>query len=133
MTLILITLHAMISDMLPTTDLDPRSDVGGTKTIARDPRWPEPAVSPGEMLREEFLVPLGIEQTEAANRMRIPASRLDEIVLGKRRAAIADARRLSRLLNTSPQFWMRLQADWDVHGRGCRSDPSDPTRSVATE
>ena len=111
----------MISDMLPTTDIDPRSDVGGAKTIARDPRWRGPAVSPGEMLREEFLVPLGLEQAKAANRMGIPANSLDEIVLGKRRVTVADARRLSRLLNTSPQFWMRLQADWDVHGRGCRS------------
>lgn len=102
----------MISDMLPAVDTDPRSDTGRVKTIAKDPRWPGPIVSPEEMLRAEFLEPLGLEQAEAANRMRIPANRLDEIVLGKRRVTAADARRLSRSLNTSPQFWTRLQADW---------------------
>lgn len=102
-------------------DTDPRFNAARTKTIIRDPRWSGPAISPGEMLVEEFLEPLGLEQTEVANRMRIPADRLDEIVLGKRRITSADARRLSRLLNTSPQFWTRLQADWDRHSRGRRS------------
>ena len=69
--------------------------------------------SPGEMLLEEFLEPLELKQTEAANQMRIPANRLDEIVLGKRRITASDAQRLSRLLDPSPQFCTRLQADWD--------------------
>ena len=81
--------------------------------IARDPDWPGPAISPGEMLLEEFLEPLG--RAEAAKRLGISANRLDEVVQGKRRITADTALRLSRLLQTSPQFWMRLQADWDLH------------------
>ena len=86
-----------------------------SKIITRDPNWPGPAVSPGEMLLEEFLKPLGIDRAEAARRMGISTTRLNEVVMGKRRVTVDTALRLSRLLKTSPQFWMRLQADWDVH------------------
>ena len=74
----------------------------------------EPPTHPGEMLLEEFLKPLGLRQTEAAQRLGISANRLNEVVLGKRRITADTALRLSRMLNTSPQFWMRLQADWDL-------------------
>lgn len=47
--------------------------------------------------------------------MGISTTRLNEVVTGKRRVTVDAALRLSRLLKTSPQFWMRLQADWDVH------------------
>jgi len=67
------------------------------------------------MLLEEFLKPLGLRQAEAAERLGISANRLNEVVLGKRRITADTALRLSRMLNTSPQFWMRLQADWDLH------------------
>ena len=86
-----------------------------SKIITRDPGWPGPAISPGEMLLEEFLEPLGIGRAEAAKRLGISANRLDEVVQGKRRITADTALRLSRLLQTSPQFWMRLQADWDLH------------------
>ena len=86
-----------------------------SKLITRDPNWPGPAVSPGEMLLEEFLKPLGLDRAEAARRMGISTTRLNEVVMGKRRVTVDTALRLSRLLKTSPQFWMRLQADWDVH------------------
>lgn len=77
--------------MLPVIDADPRSDAGRGKTIARDPRWPGPAVSPGEMLLEEFLKPLGIAQAEAARRMGISARRLNEVARGKRRVTVDTA------------------------------------------
>jgi len=64
-----------------------------------------------EWLLEEFLKPLGIGQTEAARRLGISLNRLNEIVLGKRGITADTALRLARLLETSPQFWMRLQAD----------------------
>ena len=86
-----------------------------SKITTRDPNWPGPAISPGEMLLEEFLKPLGLRQVEAAKRLGISANRLNEVVLGKRRITADTALRLSRLLKTSPQFWMRLQADWDLH------------------
>ena len=86
-----------------------------SKTISRDPNWAGPAISPGEMLLREFLEPLGLRQAEAAQRLGISANRLNEVVLGKRRVTADTAMRLSRFLKTSPQFWMRLQADWDLH------------------
>ena len=86
-----------------------------SKTITRDPNWTGPAISPGEMLLEEFLKPLGLRQAQAAERLGISANRLNEVVLGKRRITTDTALRLSGLLKTSPQFWMRLQADWDLH------------------
>jgi len=86
-----------------------------SKTITRDPNWVGPAIPPGEMLLEEFLKPLGIGQTEAARRLGVSLNRLNEIVLGKRSITADTALRLARLLKTSPQFWMRLQADWDLH------------------
>jgi addiction module HigA family antidote len=52
---------------------------------------------------------------EAAKRLGISLNRLNEIVLGKRGITADTALRLAELLNTSPQLWMRLQADWDLH------------------
>jgi len=86
-----------------------------SKTITRDPNWLGPAIPPGEILLEEFLKPMGIGQVDAARRLKISLNRLNEIVLGKRSITADTALRLSRLLKTSPQFWMRLQADWDLH------------------
>ena len=86
-----------------------------SKVIVRDPSWAGPAVAPGEMLLREFLEPLGLRQAEAARRLGITAIRLNGVVLGKRRITVDTALRLSQLLKTSPQFWMRLQADWDLH------------------
>ena len=67
------------------------------------------------MLREEFLRPLGLRQVEVAATLGVSVNRLNEIVLGKRRITADTALRLARFLKTSPQFWMRLQADWDLH------------------
>lgn len=86
-----------------------------SKIITRDPSWLGPAIPPGEILLEEFLKPLGIGQAEAARRLRVPLNRLNEIVLGKRSITADTALRLARLFKMSPQFWMRLQADWDLH------------------
>lgn len=86
-----------------------------SKTLTRGPTWLGPAIPPGEMLLEEFLKPMGIGQVEAARRLGISLNRLNEIVLGKRGITADTALRLGRLLKTSPQFWMRLQADWDLH------------------
>ena len=85
-----------------------------SKTITRDPSWLGPAVAPGEILLEEFLKPLGLGQVEAARRLGVSLNRLNEIVLGKRGITADTALKLAGLLKTSPQFWMRLQADWDL-------------------
>jgi addiction module HigA family antidote len=86
-----------------------------SKTITRDPNWLGPAIPPGEILLEEFLKPMQLGQVEAARRLDISLNRMNEIVLGKRGISADTALRLARFLNTSPQFWMRLQADWDLH------------------
>ena len=99
-----------------------------SKTVIRGPGCLGPTISPGEMLLEEFLKPLGLQQAEAARRLGISANRLNEVVLGKRRVTADTALRLSRLLNTSRQFRMRLQADWDL----CRTKPSRRGRPVPT-
>jgi addiction module HigA family antidote len=74
-----------------------------------------PAIPPGEILLEEYLKPLGIGQVEAAERLGVSLNRLNEIVLGKRGITADTALRLARLLETSAQLWMRLQADWELH------------------
>jgi antitoxin HigA-1 len=86
-----------------------------SKTITRDPDWLGPAIPPGEILLEEYLKPLGLGQLEAAQRLGISLNRLNEVVLGKRGISADTALRLAKLLKTSPQLWMRLQADWDLH------------------
>jgi addiction module HigA family antidote len=86
-----------------------------SKIITRDLNWLGPAIPPGEILLEEFMKPEGIGQADAARRLGISLNRLNEIILGKRGISADTALRLAQLLKTSPQFWMRLQADWDLH------------------
>lgn len=64
---------------------------------------------PGEMLREEFLVPLGISQNALALKIRVPATRIGEIVRGKRAITPDTALRLARFFGNSPEFWLNLQ------------------------
>jgi addiction module HigA family antidote len=85
-----------------------------SKTITRDPNELGVVVSPGEMLLEEFMRPLGVKQTDLAADLGVSLNRLNEIVLGKRGITADTALRLARRFKTSPQFWMRLQADWDL-------------------
>lgn len=77
-------------------------------------RMRQPPTHPGEMLLEEFLKPLGMNQTVAAGRMKITTNRLNEIVKGKRGVTADTAWRLSALLGTSPELWMNLQMHWDL-------------------
>jgi antitoxin HigA-1 len=85
-----------------------------------------PPTHPGEMLVEEFLRPMGLTQVEAARRMRMPLTRLNEIVNGRRGVSADTAWCLADLLGTTPQFWMTLQVNWDLwHARRAR------TRSAA--
>ncbi len=86
-----------------------------SRTITRNQAWLGPAIHPGEMLLEEYLKPLGVGQVEVASKLGVSLNRLNEIVLGKRSITADTALRLARFLKTSPQLWMRLQADWDLH------------------
>ena len=73
-----------------------------------------PNIHPGEVLLEEFLKPLGIGQNRLARAMDVPPRRINEIVHGKRAVTADTAIRLARALGTSEQFWMGLQADYDL-------------------
>jgi addiction module HigA family antidote len=71
-------------------------------------------VHPGEVLREEFLKPLGLSQNRLALNIAVPPRRINEIVLGKRRVTAETALRLAHYFDTTPQFWLGLQADYDL-------------------
>jgi addiction module HigA family antidote len=73
-----------------------------------------PNVHPGEILLEEFLNPMNISQNRLARAMDVPRRRINEIVNGKRAITADTALRLARSLGTSEQFWMGLQADFDL-------------------
>ncbi|MCK5916315.1 MAG: HigA family addiction module antidote protein [Deltaproteobacteria bacterium] len=73
-----------------------------------------PNIHPGEILLEEILKPLDISQNKLARAMGVPPRRINEIVHGKRAVAADTAIRLARALGTSEQFWMGLQADYDL-------------------
>lgn len=69
---------------------------------------------PGEMLREEFLTPLGITQNALAMKIRVPATRIGEIIHGKRAITPDTALRLARFFGNSPEFWLNLQQMYDL-------------------
>jgi addiction module HigA family antidote len=71
-------------------------------------------VHPGEVLLEEFLSPLGLSQNRLALSVGVSPRRINEIVLGKRRVTAETALRLARYFDTTPQFWLGLQADYDL-------------------
>ena len=73
-----------------------------------------PNIHPGEVLLEEILKPLDISQYKLARAMSVPPRRINEIVHGKRAVTADTAIRLARALGTSEQFWMGLQADYDL-------------------
>lgn len=75
---------------------------------------PIPNIHPGEVLREEFLLPLGISQNALARAAAVPAHRINRIVRGTRGIGADTAIRLAHALGTSERFWLGLQADHDL-------------------
>ena len=71
-------------------------------------------VHPGEVLLEEFLVPMGLSQNALARAIGVPPRRVNEIVLGKRSITADTALRLAKAFGTSEGFWLGLQADYDL-------------------
>jgi addiction module HigA family antidote len=70
--------------------------------------------SPGEMLAKEFLEPLGLSQNQIAMDIRVPATRIGDIVRGKRAITPDTALRLARFFGNSPEFWLNLQQLHDL-------------------
>jgi antitoxin HigA-1 len=75
------------------------------------PQW---RLHPGEILLEEFLKPLGMSSYELAKRLRVPAPRINDIVLKKRGISADTAVRLARFFRTTEQFWLSLQDAFEV-------------------
>lgn len=71
-------------------------------------------IHPGEILLEEFLTPMNLSQNALARILDVPPRRINEIVLGKRAITADTALRLAKCFGTSEQFWMGLQADFDL-------------------
>lgn len=73
-----------------------------------------PPVHPGEILREDLMDPLGLSINGLARNLRVPVTRMSEIVNGRRSVTADTALRLARYFGSSPQFWMNLQAAYDL-------------------
>ena len=71
-------------------------------------------VHPGEILLEEFLIPMSLSQNRIATDIGVPPRRINEIVHGKRRITADTALRLAHYFKMSPQFWLGLQMDYDL-------------------
>jgi antitoxin HigA-1 len=70
---------------------------------------------PGEMLLEEFLMPMGLTQRELADALHVPYQRVNELVKGKRGMTPGTALRLAKYFEVSADFWMTLQLRWDLY------------------
>ncbi len=89
-----------------------------SNTLIRKPAsgWPIQGITthPGVILREDFLIPMGISANHLALRTRMPATRIGEILHGRRGIATDTALRLARYFGTSAEFWLNLQASYDL-------------------
>jgi addiction module HigA family antidote len=82
------------------------------------------ASHPGEILREEFLRPLGLSARRLASEIGTPQNRLSEIIRGRRGVTADTALRLARRFDTTPLFWMTLQANHDLSLAASQNDYS---------
>ncbi len=73
-----------------------------------------PPIHPGEILREDFMRPLGLSMNKLALNLRVPVTRIAEIVHERRGITPDTALRLARYFNTSARFWLNLQAAYDL-------------------
>jgi addiction module HigA family antidote len=73
-----------------------------------------PPIHPGEILREDFMAPLGLSMNKLALDLRVPVTRIAEIVHERRGITPDTALRLGRYFNTSARFWLNLQASYDL-------------------
>ncbi len=74
----------------------------------------ENLIHPGEILREEFMIPMGISQNRLAIELHIPATRIGQIIHEKRGISADTAIRLGIYFKTGPEFWCNLQSDYDL-------------------
>ncbi len=77
-----------------------------------------PPIHPGEILREEFLIPLGLKPYSVAKKLRVPRTRIERIVAGRSPVTPDTALRLAKLFGTTPNFWLNMQASYDLSVEG---------------
>ncbi|MFN2315380.1 MAG: HigA family addiction module antitoxin [Gemmatimonadales bacterium] len=86
---------------------------------------------PGEMLLEEFLIPMGLSQRDLADGIRVPYQRVNELVNARRGVTPATALRLAKYFGTTPDLWMNLQLRWDLyHARVAEARDLDRIKQV---
>ena len=96
--------------------------------MVRIPTDREPT-HPGEMLLQDFLLPLGMTQRDLATAISVPYQRVNEVVRRRRGVTPSTALRLSKFLGTSPDFWMNLQLRWDLyHAQRAEADQIESIR-----
>jgi addiction module HigA family antidote len=86
------------------------------------------AVHPGEILREEYLAPLGMSVTAFAKALHVPVPRINDVILERRAVSPDTAMRLAYCLNTTAEFWMNLQTSYDL-----KTAASTSARQIAKE
>ena len=91
-----------------------RSVVRKEEAMVRVPTHREPT-HPGEMLLEEFLIPMAVTQRDLADAIRVPYQRVNELVNKHRGITPSTALRLAKYFGTSPDFWMNIQLRWDLY------------------
>src|SRR4249920_3264587 len=84
------------------------------KTMRRKRLDRNPFPHPGETIREDYLKPLAMSVNKLALELRVPATRMTEIVNGRRGISADTALRLARFFNTTPKFWLNLQSSYDL-------------------
>ena len=88
------------------------------------------SIHPGEILREEYLAPLGMSVNALAKALRVDATRMNEIVRERRRITPDTAERLARYFSTAPQFWMNLQLQYDLKEFAASEEAAEIARDV---
>jgi addiction module HigA family antidote len=83
-------------------------------SIPRKPDERSIPIHPGEFLREDFLAPLGLSANALALALRVPVTRISEIVRERRGITADTALRLARYFGTTPDFWMKMQVAYDL-------------------
>lgn len=112
-----------------TIDRDRQHEARFDDLVAADEADDSP-IPPGEILHEDFMVPLGITAAELARGLHVPANRITALLHGQRAITADTALRLSRYFGTTPEFWMRLQADFALR-QARRTVAADIEREVS--
>ena len=88
---------------------------------------------PGEMLLEEFLIPMGLSQRDLAEGIRVPYQRVNEVVNGRRGITPSTALRLAKYFGNTEGFWMNLQLRWDLYqARKSEASELSAIRTIST-